>query len=152
MAGVTIRPLTLADLPEVSRGLRSNADHLNRWSDWTEEIDRPETERARDLVARGRPLAFAIRDQDRLIGCAGLVAVAPPRYSVSYWIDRDWTGRGVATDAVAFLCEHARSLNATDLYAGVAHGNEASIRVLLKNGFSRTERFDTYTRFHRPVS
>lgn len=52
---------------------------------------------------------------------------------IGYWIDRDFWGRGVATEALsAFLClEHNRPL-----YAGVAKHNAASIRVLQKCGFT----------------
>jgi RimJ/RimL family protein N-acetyltransferase len=150
--GVSIEPLTAADIPEVGDAMARNAAHLSRWSDWGEEIERPEEVRVQQLAEQDRPLTFGIRANGELIGCAGLIPVAPPRYSISYWVDSDWTGQGVATAAVAFLCLRALSLRAEDLYAGVAHGNAASTRVLFKNGFVEVEKFDTYTRFHRRLT
>jgi RimJ/RimL family protein N-acetyltransferase len=55
---------------------------------------------------------------------------------VGYWIDRAFWGKGVATSALrAFLAE----VNERPIYAGVAEGNVASIRVLEKCGFTISE-------------
>ena len=51
---------------------------------------------------------------------------------IGYWIGREHWGRGIATGAVSqFLTEIAER----PLYAGVAKGNVASLRVLEKCGF-----------------
>jgi RimJ/RimL family protein N-acetyltransferase len=53
---------------------------------------------------------------------------------VGYWIGRKHWGKGIATEAVSrFLAGVAER----PLYAGVAKGNVASIRVLEKCGFRR---------------
>ena len=58
------------------------------------------------------------------------------RREVGYWIGRAFWGRGVATRALrAFLEEVIER----PLYAGVAEGNVASIRVLEKCGFTISE-------------
>jgi RimJ/RimL family protein N-acetyltransferase len=58
------------------------------------------------------------------------------RREIGYWIGRSFWGRGVATRALrAFLEE----VNERPLYAGVAEGNVASIRVLEKCGFTISE-------------
>jgi len=55
---------------------------------------------------------------------------------VGYWIGRAFWGKGVATSALrAFLAE----VNERPIYAGVAEGNVASIRVLEKCGFTISE-------------
>ncbi len=52
---------------------------------------------------------------------------------VGYWLGREHGGRGIATLALsAFL----RELTARPLYATVAPGNTASVRVLEKCGFT----------------
>jgi len=60
----------------------------------------------------------------------------PFQADVGYWIGSRYWGRGLATEAVrlvAHLCfEHLR---AVIVYACVFVGNEASARVLAKNGF-----------------
>jgi RimJ/RimL family protein N-acetyltransferase len=51
---------------------------------------------------------------------------------VGYWIAREHWGRGIASEALArFLSE----IDERPLYAGVAKGNTASLRVLDKCGF-----------------
>ena len=51
---------------------------------------------------------------------------------VGYWLGREWWGRGIATQALAAFLElvDERPLGAT-----VAPANQASVRVLEKNGF-----------------
>jgi len=58
------------------------------------------------------------------------------RREVGYWIGRAFWGKGVAASALrAFLAE----VPERPIYAGVAEGNVASIRVLEKCGFRISE-------------
>jgi RimJ/RimL family protein N-acetyltransferase len=52
---------------------------------------------------------------------------------VGYWIGREHWGRGIATRALAAFL---REVTARPLYATVAPGNAASVRVLEKCGFT----------------
>jgi RimJ/RimL family protein N-acetyltransferase len=54
------------------------------------------------------------------------------RFLLGYWIDREFWGRGIASHAVATFLDIAE---ARPLFAYVAKGNIASIRVLEKSGF-----------------
>ena len=54
--------------------------------------------------------------------------------SVSYWIGREFWGKGVATEA---LHQFLDLLEQRPVYARVAHDNTGSIRVLEKCGFTR---------------
>jgi RimJ/RimL family protein N-acetyltransferase len=51
---------------------------------------------------------------------------------VSYWLGREFWGRGIATQALAAFLE---VIHTRPLYARAAQDNRASIRVLEKNGF-----------------
>lgn len=53
---------------------------------------------------------------------------------VTYWIRRDFWGRGIATRALAALLEEVQ---VRPVLARAAHDNVASIRVLERNGFVR---------------
>lgn len=58
--------------------------------------------------------------------------------NVGYFIDREHAGRGLMTEAVGLLVDHAfGDLNLHRVEAGVMPRNAASIRVLEKNGFLR---------------
>ena len=52
---------------------------------------------------------------------------------VGYWIGRQYWGKGIATRALSLFLEQARG---RPIYAHVAKGNVASIRVLEKCGFT----------------
>jgi RimJ/RimL family protein N-acetyltransferase len=96
---------------------------------------------------------FGIVADESLIGRIDPVAIDPPRFGLAYWVSEERTRVGIASAAVAAIIVYAhRSLGATDVYAGVSHGNTASERVLDRNGFARVDRFDTYDRFHRRMS
>jgi ribosomal-protein-alanine N-acetyltransferase len=51
---------------------------------------------------------------------------------ITYWIRKDWWGRGVATGAVAALLDE---VTVRPVYGRVAEDNLGSIRVLERNGF-----------------
>ena len=54
---------------------------------------------------------------------------------ISYWIGREFWGRGIATRALSAFLKEA---TARPLFARVAKDNQASIRVLEKCGFKQT--------------
>lgn len=58
------------------------------------------------------------------------------RREVGYWLGRSHWGRGIASRALALFLE---GLDERPLYAYVARGNSASIRVLEKCGFAALE-------------
>jgi RimJ/RimL family protein N-acetyltransferase len=70
---------------------------------------------------------------------AGHAAVfgPPGEREVTYWVDRDYWGRGVATAALAALLDLERT---RPLHAHAAADNVGSIRVLQKCGFAITSR------------
>jgi len=62
-------------------------------------------------------------------------------------------GCGIASLAVCAVARHAATaLGATDIFAGVTHGNSASAAVLHRAGFTRTDSLDTYDRYHLALS
>jgi RimJ/RimL family protein N-acetyltransferase len=67
---------------------------------------------------------------------AGSVAAFPMEgeLEVTYWIARDFWGKGVATLALSALL---RDLPVRPIYARAAADNTGSIRVLERNGFAR---------------
>lgn len=78
------------------------------------------------------------------------LAVDPPRFGLRYLVAESACGRGIATLAVASVLEHATiNLRATDVFAGVTHGNISSAAVLERNAFRLTTSFETYDRYHR---
>jgi len=54
------------------------------------------------------------------------------RPEVTYWIGKEYWGKGIATKALSLFLQ---GLKTRPIYAGAAKDNTASIKVLEKNGF-----------------
>ncbi|NKY99234.1 GNAT family N-acetyltransferase [Nocardiopsis alborubida] len=146
---VRLRLLTPADTADHLALLRANRDHVTRHGDFTEQV-RASAEDVRAALARtdGRERAYGIRLRGALVGQVSLIAVDPPRYGLGYWLDHGATGHGRAGAACAALVDRAHTvLGATDVFAGVTHGNTASAALLRRLGFAPVREFATYTRF-----
>ena len=142
-----IRPFTPDDAEEMAALFRANREFLaafepERGDDfYTAEGQRRRFERfARDAAA-GEGWRFAIMDDGAIAGRVNLTEVfrGPiQRANIGYFVDHDRNGRGLATRAVAEAVDFA--FGDADLHrldAVTLPDNQASQRVLEKNGFDR---------------
>lgn len=148
--GLILSELTIADADAYFELLDLNRQHLSRLGDYSEESRAtPAWVRAHLREAAGRNVRYGIRLNGALIGRVDLLAVDPPRYGTGYWLGEAHTGAGYATAACRALFDHAaRRLGATDVFAGVTHGNAKSVALLKRLGFEQVAEFDGYDRFH----
>jgi RimJ/RimL family protein N-acetyltransferase len=152
MPGLVLQELTVADAETYYHVLDRNRAHLSRYGDYQDEANAT-PQWATDHLSQPAPDRFGIWLDHHLIGRADLVHAAPPRYGLGYWLSHDRTGHGYATTACSTLIDYARSRHgATDIFAGVTHGNHPSVAVLQRLGFRSIAEFDTYTRFHLQLS
>jgi len=130
---VVIRPVELADLPAL---YEHQAD-----PEAVRMADFPARERDafmvhwRRILADGAGVTLAIVAGGRVAGSA-VSWRDGDRQMVGYWIGRDHWGQGLASRGLAALLAE---LDERPLYAHVATHNAASIRVLEKAGFTRTD-------------
>lgn len=83
-------------------------------------------------------------DDETPVGTVGLSGIEPNWGigEVGYYVDPDAQGRGYATEAVGLLVAYAfEQRRLAKLYANSLARNEASCRVLEKNGFREEGRF-----------
>lgn len=149
MPGLVLRELTCEDADAYYALLDGNREHLSRFGDHREESEATAAWVHQHLARDPGPdLRLGIRLHGRLIGRIDLVAVNPPRYGTGYWLGASHVGAGYATAACTALYEYAaRELGATDIFAGVTHGNDRSVALLTRLGFTPVAEFATYTRF-----
>jgi ribosomal-protein-alanine N-acetyltransferase len=85
--------------------------------------------------------ALIFNAQAELIGRANLKDIDQRTASayVGYRIAQHWSGKGVASFALAGLIEQAKQMGLTLLFACVSTENPASARVLTKAGFQQME-------------
>ena len=91
---------------------------------------------------------FGIWLGSQLIGRVDLNPVNPPHYAIGYWLSGDSTGHGYMTRVCRAAISYGRdALRATDIFAGVTHGNDKSVAVLRRLGFARVASFQRYDRY-----
>ena len=83
-------------------------------------------------------LAVTQKETGELVGDVGINPVEgqPQAMEIGYVIFREYRGRGYATESVGAMTEFAAdSFGLSALCGRVARGNDASVRVLEKNGY-----------------
>ncbi|MGW0710103.1 GNAT family N-acetyltransferase [Streptomyces sp. NPDC002643] len=151
--GLTLCLLAAERADEYDALIDRNREHLTQHGDYQELAASDYNAVRAELLDDPSPsLRCGILLHGALIGRVDLVAVNPPKYGFGYWLDRQATGHGYATAACRALIEYgATVLGATDVFAGVSHGNDRSSAVLTRLGFEVAEVFETYTRYHRAL-
>jgi ribosomal-protein-alanine N-acetyltransferase len=147
---VELHPLRRRDAAEWSRLRLANEDWLARWEPSASVPWRlrhtPMAYRAmRRSVARrarlGTSLPFAIRVDGRLAGQVtidNVVRGAMRSGHLGYWIDRAAAGRGMASLAVALVCDHAFGpVGLHRLQADIRPENGPSQRLVQRLGFTQ---------------
>ena len=82
-------------------------------------------------------------DGGSVLGRFNLTHLRDGGADLGYRVAEDQGGKGVGTLGVRLLCARAaRDLDLRRLRAAAAHGNPASVRVLIKNGFVRSREAD----------
>ena len=87
-------------------------------------------------------LAVESKQSGSLIGDTGINEVEgkPDEVEIGYVISDLFSGKGYATELLKAMTEYAvAAFGIRTLYGRVMHGNDASVRVLEKNGFSFME-------------
>lgn len=143
-----LRELTTDDIDAYYALIDRNRAHLNQHGNYQFEHDadaaaiRSYFEHPWDTNVR-----FGIWLDDQLVGRVDLNPIDPPNWVLGYWLDESFTGRGIATTASRAAIDHAKSLGATEIYAGVTNGNEPSIRVLQRLGFEHIQDVENRSRW-----
>ena len=93
---------------------------------------------AREWIAKkskqGGP-HFAIVSGNEVIGGIGL-KLEGHKAEVGYWLGKKYRNRGITTKAVSLITNYGfKKLKLLRMYAHVFPGNEASVKVLKKNGY-----------------
>ncbi|MDQ3641320.1 MAG: GNAT family N-acetyltransferase [Actinomycetota bacterium] len=146
--GLVVREHAPADAHEYFELVQTNRDHLTRHGDYAELVAATRQETERRFAEPSPSLRCGIWKDERLIGHVSLVHGVPPTWGLGFWLAQDETGRGYMTASIAALLEYAeRELMATEVLAGVTHGNHRSSRLLIRLRFSPIEKFPTYTRY-----
>jgi ribosomal-protein-alanine N-acetyltransferase len=147
---VELHPLRRADAVEWSRVRLANEEWLARWEPssaqpWahrhTPSAFRLVRRRVLQRARIGLMLPFTVRVEGRLAGQVtidNVVRGALRSGNVGYWIDRAVAGRGMASLAVALVCDHAFGpVGLHRVQADIRPENGPSQRLVERLGFQR---------------
>jgi len=122
-----------------------HANNRNVWINLRDRFPYPYTRKDSqiwlDCVVGLKPETnFAIAVADEAVGGIGF-SIQPDvgirSAEIGYWLGEEYWGRGIATDALIAVTDHAfEKFDLCRLYAHVFAWNEASARVLQKAGYS----------------
>ncbi len=154
---VELHPLRRSDAAEWSRVRLANEDWLTRWEPtagqpWaqrhTPAAFRSVRRRVLQRARIGLTLPFTVRVEGRLAGQVtidNVVRGALRSGNVGYWLDSAVAGRGMASLAVALVCDHAFGpVGLHRLQADIRPENERSQRLVERLGFRREGLFRRY--------
>lgn len=140
----TVRPVSLDDVPELTRLILANREFLGPWEPvrdeeyFTEDAQRELVRAALDNPASG---PHVIELDGRIAGRINLNTIVRGPFqssSLGYWVSRDVNGRGVATAAVGAMLRIAFGRYGLHrVEAGTLVHNTGSQKVLERNGFER---------------
>ena len=121
-----------------------HANNRNVWINLRDRFPHPYTKddarRWLDIVVGSKPETnFAIAVEDEAVGGVGYTIDTDVNHrsaEIGYWLGEEFWGRGIATEALIAVTEHAFSTyDLCRLYAHVFDWNPASARVLEKAGY-----------------
>ena len=150
--GLVLRELTIDEIAEYYEVVDRNRAHLHQHGDYRFEHDATVEDVRRYFENPwDNNVRLGIWSDGRLIGRIDLHPIDPPKWVLGYWLDRASTGRGFVTLACRAAISHLKQLGATELYAGVTNGNDASIGVLRRLGFDHIQDVEQRTRWRLPL-
>ena len=158
---LVIRVARPGDGPMLRAAVVESHAELTPWLEWVTPLPTPvamETAcrrgQARFLLNEDLMAFFVLKDGGVLVGGGGLHRVdwALRHFEVGYWGRTGWTGRGLVTEGVRTLAEHALlALRANRVHLTTDARNVASARLAERAGFVlegtlRNERLDVQGR------
>jgi ribosomal-protein-serine acetyltransferase len=111
--GITLRNFATGDAAEVYAVVRRNIEHLHfmHWADPNYSYDAAAefVVRSAANAASGESLSLGMFSGDEFIGSIGFVKfdTKSRRTEIGYWIDSNFEGKGIVTDAAATLVQFA---------------------------------------------
>lgn len=141
-----LRPMADSDAPRIAEA--ATDERTQEWLallfplPYDEDAARRRViEAASERLATGKAVAWAVTDGDDLMSAwVALFDIQPGQAAeLGYWAHPAARGRGLVTRAVPLVARHAKeTLGLERLRAMISPGNDASVQVVLANGFERT--------------
>ncbi|MFD7232027.1 GNAT family N-acetyltransferase [Streptomyces sp. NPDC059881] len=143
---VELRRWRVQDIEILHRLITESRDHLLPWMPFAATHDRQQGKefltRSEEEWASGQAYHYAITSGGVAIGsCSLMRRIGPGGLEIGYWLHHAWTGKGLATTAVAAAVNAGRRMPGIDRIE-IHHdaANHASGAVARRLGFLEIER------------
>jgi RimJ/RimL family protein N-acetyltransferase len=142
-----LRPPKLGDETPLNEAINRSLPALQRWMPWavdpsfepTQRFVKAGAESWSNEQAKDFPMVVIHKAFNQIIGASGFNERSNPlvpMYEIGYWLDTQYTGLGLATEAVSALTTFAfKSFNAVRVQVVMQADNYASRRIAEKCGF-----------------
>ncbi|MFJ8430169.1 GNAT family N-acetyltransferase [Kitasatospora sp. NPDC094019] len=139
---ISLRPLTEDDVPVLfDIQLDEEAQHLAAFTDAATARDADAfRQKYRRILADDAIVNRVVEVRGEVVGSVATFPIEGDT-ELTYWIRKDWWGRGLATAAVAALLDEVTE---RPIQARVVEDNAGSVRVLERNGFVRVGSEDSF--------
>ena len=127
----------MADAEELFAVLESNREYLGQWLPWMSDAPAIRDERkfildSLEKFGRNEMASYAIRSEGRIVGGLGFAHIdwLNRSCSVGYWLDKNYTGRGIITRCCKALfetCFDDLMLHRISLHAAVENARSRAV-------------------------
>jgi [ribosomal protein S5]-alanine N-acetyltransferase len=143
---VRIRVLRASDPELMCAAYLRNREHLAPWEPlraeefFTVDGQMVSVQSKLALFIAGSDVPWVLTDGEAIVGLMTLSGIVRGPFlsaHLGYWVDKDYTGRGIGSAAVAFAVDEARDeLGLHRLQAATLQHNAASQTILKRSGFT----------------
>lgn len=151
-----LRPLEQSDAAALAAAYRRNREHLAPWEpvradEFFTTAGQEAVIRAKlNLYEQGNEVPWVLTTAKGIIGMITLSGIVRGPFlnaNLGYWVDEAWTGKGVASGAVAAVVDMGTNeLGLHRIQAATLAHNTASQAVLKRCGFERIGMAPSYLR------
>jgi RimJ/RimL family protein N-acetyltransferase len=121
---------------------KANREHLSHWHHGYKELLFKSINDIKNHLSKNKLMCYIIYKQNKIVGCieVGRAAKTDDKLkcrTLSYWINKDNTGKGIMYNCLSLLEKTLLEKNTSNLLAEVVAGNLPSIKLLEKLEFKR---------------
>lgn len=137
-----IRPVRLADVPEIQAAKEEVWAELQTWMSWAYDDQKPQSAMEGFIagLSPARPFDVAAcfaKDNGKFAVMGGIMDDGSGVFATGYWCALSQRGKGYATEATNAAIRYAfEALDAKGVNINYYDGNDASRRVIEKLGFT----------------
>lgn len=133
---LNLRILKAADSGCLYKLIQRNRQHLTKAGDYLDYVERSQQDHHSVLTnPESTEYIFGMMNEEELVGVVSIIQHKPAVFGLGYWLNENSMGHGFAAQSVASVISYLFEQSADEIWAGISHGNTASINLVTRFGF-----------------